>query len=118
MVQESGERMKQPTEKSSHRPGPLVLLLVLMGLLAVALASLKALEPGVNVITWSWIAYGIGGIIIFFVLSRKRKRKPPHVIDGAKNGEATHGDDGPISLDEVRRRIQRRRREKNPDVKE
>jgi len=88
------------------------LLLVLVVLFAVILAALKAVEPDANVIAWSWIAYGIGGIIIFLVLSRKRKQKKPHPSEAGKDEEAIHESGDPISLDEVRDRIRQRKREK------
>lgn len=113
--------MKESTEKNtpaSHRPGPLPLLLVLVALFAVGLAVLKALDPGANVIAWSWIAYGIGGIIIFFVLSQRSKRKKPQITDTGNDEGANHSGEGSVSLDEVRDRIRQRKREKGRRIKE
>lgn len=98
---------------------PLLLLISIMGMVAGALAVVQGAAPGLDLIDWTWWLYGIGGIVIFLLLSRKGMLYGKRVTSvSPEPGEREAAEPEPVidkeapSLDEIRRRIRHRKQER------
>jgi len=99
-------------KKTSEAARPILLLAILAGVCGAALVAAEILVPGSNPIHWTWWLYGIGGVVIFILLSRKRKQSDLGVPPIDQHIEAQEPREGPTSLNDVRRSIRNRKREK------
>lgn len=104
--------MTDSSRKTSDSARPVVILAVLVGVCGAALVAAEILVPGSNPIRWSWWLYGIGGVVIFILLSRKRKQSDLGVTPPDQNIEPQEPRENPTSLDDVRRSIRNRKQEK------
>ncbi len=98
---------------------PFLLLISIMGMAAGALAVVQGAAPGLHLIDWTWWLYGIGGTVIFLLLSRKGMlygKRGRSVSSQPGEREAAEPepaiDKEASSLDEIRRRIRHRKQER------
>ena len=95
---------------------PLITIVAFTALGVALLVSMDALGSGTRPVNWSRLLYGAGATVLFLVLAFRARRKAPRE-DLTKPGETVfdrpdEDDDAELTMEQVRRRIQERKRGK------